>query len=244
MNLKRVIFSALGCAVAWSMMASTFSPPEAFASTAATESSPAVPANKTLAGKVIVVDAGHGGPDSGARSADGVYEKAITLAIAHKLVHYLQQGGAYVYMTRETDRDLATEADRAARRRHQGDLRNRVRFTRSKHPDMVLSVHCNAIPSVAWSGATTIYMKGNEDGKRLATLIQDEFKQNLLPTHRSIDDMDSLYLLKRIDGPVALAEVGFLSNPREATSLQSAAYQDKIAACMYIAAVRYFAGTS
>lgn len=195
----------------------------------------------SLAGKVIVVDAGHGGPDGGASSSSGMLEKGITLDISKKLADYLREGGAVVYMTRSSDRDLATDADRRAHRRHMGDLRSRVAYIHSKDPDMVLSVHCNAVPSSAWAGAQTIYMKGNEDGKRLAILIQNEFKANLLPTKREADDMDTLYLLKRVSGPVALAEVGFLSNPTEAASLATPRYQSHVAWSMYLAAVRYFA---
>ncbi len=197
--------------------------------------------SESIAGKVIVVDPGHGGPDGGAKSGSGLLEKEITLEISKKLADYLRQGGAIVYMTRSTDRDLASDADRRAKRRHMGDLRSRVAYIHSKQPDMVLSVHCNAVPSSAWTGAQTIYMKGNEEGKRLAVLIQNEFKANLLPTKRQADDMDTLYLLKRVSGPVALSEVGFLSNPGEAASLATPRYQSNVAWCIYLAAVRYFA---
>src|SRR4051794_30587593 len=62
-----------------------------------------------LAGKVIVLDAGHGGVDGGAVSRQGVIEKDINLAITLYLRDYLQEAGAVVKMTREGDYDLATQ---------------------------------------------------------------------------------------------------------------------------------------
>ncbi|GMA50429.1 germination-specific N-acetylmuramoyl-L-alanine amidase [Alicyclobacillus contaminans] len=194
----------------------------------------------TLSGRVVVVDAGHGGPDGGARTADGRQEKVVTLAIANWLRQYLQQAGAIVYMTRVTDDDLASDEDTASGRRHQTDLRNRTRFVLSKHPDAFVSIHCNAMPSPVWRGAHTIYMEGNAEGERLAKEMQARFKELLLPTEREADDMDTLYLLKRIPGPAVLAEVGFLSNPEEAAALHNPAYQRRIAFAMYLALMDEF----
>src|SRR5690625_4531876 len=68
--------------------------------------------NPPLAGKVIVLDPGHGGVDGGAVGADQTSEKEITLILSRKLRAYLQQAGAEVYLTRETDDELADESER------------------------------------------------------------------------------------------------------------------------------------
>lgn len=86
-----------------------------------------------------------------------------------------------------------------------------------------------------------IYMQGNEEAKALAELMQTHFKSHLLPTKRSSDDMNTLYLLKRIPGPAVLAEVGFISNPTEAAHLQTSAYQQQVAFTMYLSLMEYFA---
>lgn len=195
-----------------------------------------------LVGQVIVLDAGHGGPDGGACSADGVLEKTITLAIAKRTAAWLQRAGATVYLTRTTDTDLATDADRAARRRHQGDLRERVRFIRRHDPDVCVIIHCDAVPSPRWSGATTLYYRDNPDGKRLAKVMQDTFRETLLPTDREPKSNDTLYILRRVHGATALAEVGFLSNPYEAKHLETPAYQDRVALALYLSIVRYLGG--
>ncbi|MBX5435825.1 MAG: N-acetylmuramoyl-L-alanine amidase [Alicyclobacillaceae bacterium] len=193
-----------------------------------------------LVGRVIVVDAGHGGPDSGAVGQRGLKEKDITLPVALHLAELLRQAGAVVYLTRTTDTDLADPADRAAGRRHQGDLRRRLEFTRSKRPDAFVSIHCNAVPESVWRGAHTIYMRGNAEGKRMADDIQASFRALLLPTSRQPDDMSTLYLLKRIAGPAVLAEVGFLSNPQEAAHLATDRYQRIVALSLYTGLLAYF----
>lgn len=199
-----------------------------------------VAAEPGLVGRAIVLDAGHGGPDGGARGVHGMPEKAITLAISRYTADLLRQSGAVVYQTRVEDTDLATPEDRRQRRRHKGDLKGRLHRIRSRRPDAVVIIHCNADPSPKWSGAQTLYMTGNDEGKALAQVMQQVFRSQLLPTTREADDMNTLYLLKRVPGPVVLAEVGFVSNPHEATWLATPAYQKRIAACIQVSLLQYF----
>jgi N-acetylmuramoyl-L-alanine amidase len=194
-----------------------------------------------IVNKTIVIDAGHGGPDGGAVGEGGKMEKHVTLAVAKKVEALLRQAGANVFLTRTTDDDLASDEDLARGRRQQTDLRNRTRYAKSKDPDAFISIHCNAVPSPMWYGAHTIYMSGNVEGEKLAKAMQRRFKELLLPTHREADDMHTLYLLKRIPGPSVLAEVGFLSNPREAEALVTDRYQEVIAFAIYLSILDYFA---
>ncbi|MFB5192234.1 N-acetylmuramoyl-L-alanine amidase [Alicyclobacillus fastidiosus] len=193
-----------------------------------------------LAGKVIVIDAGHGGHDSGARGVDDVHEKEITLAVAKRLTTYLHEAGATVITTRFTDTDLATDEDRRNRRRHMGDLRGRLSIVRNQSIDAFVSIHCNAAPSPNWHGAQVLYLKDNDHAKQLATVMQETFHDTLLPTKRSIQSNETLYLLKRIKGPSVLAEIGFITNPNEASWLQRPAYQEKVALAMYVSLHRYY----
>ncbi|SIS71121.1 N-acetylmuramoyl-L-alanine amidase [Alicyclobacillus vulcanalis] len=193
-----------------------------------------------LDGKVIVVDAGHGGRDSGARGVGGIEEKDITLAVAHRLARYLQQGGAIVVMTRTADTDLATERDRAMKQRHLGDLRGRLAVVRRQRVDAFVSIHCNSAPSPDWRGAQVLYLRSNPHAKQLASAMQEAFRAELLPTNRDVQANRTLFLLKRIEGPTVLAEIGFVSNPEEARALTTPAYQERVAFAMYEALVRYF----
>lgn len=191
-----------------------------------------------LVGKRIVIDAGHGGRDGGAESADGKKEKETTLAVAQDLAVLMRQSGAQVWLTRETDTDLTTPQDKG--HRQQSSLRARTIYAKSKHPDAFISIHCNGAPSAAWRGAHVIYLKGNEEGKALAQVMQQNFRAQLLPTRRAIDDNRTLYLLKRVKGATVLAEVGFMTNPEESAAMQTQRYRQQIAFAMYTAVVQYF----
>ncbi|WP_091225576.1 N-acetylmuramoyl-L-alanine amidase CwlD [Paenibacillus sp. BC26] len=209
-----------------------------------------VPATRTwtywtlpLSGKVIAIDAGHGGVDGGAVSKQGMVEKDLNLAIALQLRDYLQQAGAIVVMTREGDYDLAEEGTSKISKRKTQDLVNRAKFVKDKNATMLLSIHMNSIPSPRWSGAQTFFYPNLPENAVLASLIQDEIRRNLANTERVAATVNSVYLLKAMDEvPSALVEVGFLSNPGEAARLADAEYQKKVAASIYQGVLRFTAG--
>ncbi|MBP1153591.1 MULTISPECIES: N-acetylmuramoyl-L-alanine amidase CwlD [unclassified Paenibacillus] len=196
-----------------------------------------------LSGKIIALDAGHGGPDGGARSKDGLDEKDVNLAITKYLRDYLQQAGALVVMTREDDRDLADPSTKGYSRRKTEDLLKRAEFISQSKTDLFLSIHLNSIPSAKWSGAQTFYYPNHADNVSLAALIQDEMKRNLKNTDRVAKQADKeIYLLKTLKMPSALVEVGFLSNPGEAALLRDPSYQKKVATSIYQGILRYYSG--
>ncbi|MFS0784251.1 N-acetylmuramoyl-L-alanine amidase CwlD [Bacillus sp. 1P06AnD] len=194
--------------------------------------------NLPLSGKVIVLDAGHGGPDGGA-AVKGVVEKDISLPITKMVRDYLQEQGAIVIMTREKDKDLAGDtAGYRARKRE--DLKKRVELINNSQADLFLSIHLNAFPSSKYSGAQTFYTMRYKENKAAATFIQQELKSNLENTNREAKSIDHVYLMKHSMKPGALVEVGFLSNDQERERLKQAAYQDKVAASIYKGIMRYF----
>jgi N-acetylmuramoyl-L-alanine amidase len=195
-----------------------------------------------LSGKVIALDAGHGGADGGARSKEGLVEKNINLGITLYLRDYLQQAGAVVIMTREEDKDLANADTKGYSRRKTEDLKQRVQYVNQNKSDLFISVHLNSIPSSRYSGAQTFYSLSNADNAELATLIQNELTRNLLNTERLAKTIKTLYLLKTLKIPSALVEVGFLSNPEEARLMADRSYQQKIAASIYQGILRYYSG--
>lgn len=194
-----------------------------------------------LSGQIIAIDAGHGGPDGGAVSHEGVIEKHINLAVSLYLRDYLQQAGALVVMTREEDIDLADSETKGRRKKE--DLQRRVEMVQQNNTDLLISIHMNSIPSSRWSGAQTFYYpKQHEGNKALATFIQDELKSNLGNTNRQAKSIDTIYLLKSVEIPTVLVEVGFLSNPQEARLLADENYQKKVAAAIYRGILRYSSG--
>jgi len=82
--------------------------------------------------KIIVLDPGHGGKDSGAIGYKGRYEKKAVLSIALKCYKELTKRGYRVYMTRKSD--------------HFVTLRNRTNFANRKNADLFISIHANAAP--------------------------------------------------------------------------------------------------
>lgn len=209
-----------------------------------------IPSSKTwtywtlpLSGKVIALDAGHGGPDGGAVSKQGVIEKDLNLAIALYLRDFLQQAGAVVIMTREGDYDLAEKDTAKLKKRKTEDLHNRVKLIQDQKADLLISIHMNSFPSNRWSGAQTFYTLNHEDNPKLGAFIQNEIKRNLENTERVAKVVTTdVFLLKALNIPTALVEVGFLSHPQESKLLADEQYQRKVAASIYTGILRYSSG--
>lgn len=198
------------------------------------------PWNLPLSGRIIILDPGHGGPDGGAVGDGNVLEKDISLPIALKVRDYLQEQGALVQMTRESDKDLAAKGTKGYSKRKVEDLQKRVEYINASEADLFLSIHLNAIPSPRWRGAQTFYYGSFEENKRAARFIQDELRTNLENTSRSAKSINGVYLLKYAKKPGALVEVGFLSNQQEKQLLTTEKYQEKVAASIYKGIMRYF----
>lgn len=195
-----------------------------------------------LSGKIIVIDPGHGGPDGGAVGGKETLEKDITLKMSLELRDYLQEQGALVILTRETDKDLAKKETKGYSRRKVEDLKKRLDIINESNADLYLTIHLNAIPSPAWRGAQTFYHGSLKENEQVAKLIQNELKANLENTTREAKVMQTLYLLKHADPPGALVEVGFLSNPSERELLETEKYQQKVSESIYEGVSRYFSG--
>jgi N-acetylmuramoyl-L-alanine amidase len=193
-----------------------------------------------LSGRIIAIDPGHGGPDGGAVSKNGIVEKDINLKISLYLRDYLQEAGAIVVMTREDDRDLAPPG---SKRRKTADLHKRAELINESGADYFISIHMNAMVSGRWRGAQTFYDKnGGEQSRTLAYLIQDELIRNLGNTNRVAKTVPNIFLLKQAKMPAALVEAGFLSNPEEAELLADEQYQKKVAAAIYRGILRAASG--
>lgn len=177
-----------------------------------------------LAGKVIAVDPGHGGIDSGARG-NGHLEKAITLEIAEKLAERLRHHGAQVVMTRESDVDYYTRGKGGKR----NDLLRRISIANSSGAQLFVSIHTNAIRGAQWSGAEVYYNPRWEENKKLALTLQNHLRDFPPGNKRQARQDCDILVLKDTTMPGVLIETGFLSNPQEAARLADPAYQEKMA---------------
>jgi len=192
-----------------------------------------------LSGKTIVIDPGHGGPDGGAVGKDETTEKDIVLDVAKKVRDYLQQAGAFVHLTRESDVDLANPETEGLSNRKSEDIRNRLQLIHDKKADFFISIHLNAIPSTVWSVAQTFYYPKYDESRHLAQMIQAQIIHNLENTTRAALAINGIYLLKYAKVPGTLIELGFLSNEEERDNLKTETYQQQMAASIYEGVLRY-----
>ncbi|MTH55090.1 N-acetylmuramoyl-L-alanine amidase CwlD [Bacillus mangrovi] len=192
-----------------------------------------------LSGKVIYLDPGHGGPDGGAVGRK-LLEKDVALELSKRVRDYLQEQGALVLMTRESDIDLSAPGTKGYSRKKAEDLHNRVNLINQSTADMYISLHLNALPQRQWRGAQTFYDGKFEENGRMAKFIQDELRRNLENTDRHAKPIHGVYLVKYASKPGALVEVGFLSNGEEEKLFTDQKYLDKVAGAVYKGILRFY----
>lgn len=191
--------------------------------------------NLELFGKVIYLDAGHGGLDVGA-TYKGIYEKDINLNISLKLEEELTKKGAIVYQTRYGDYDLSLPN---TINRKRSDLSRRGNLINKSNADMFISIHLNAESTGLYRGPQVFYNDKNINNEEIAKIMQQRLN-NDLKNGRKYKKDNSLYLQKRIDVPGVLIEVGFLSNANDRYLLKSNDYQIKVVNCIVNGIIDYF----
>jgi N-acetylmuramoyl-L-alanine amidase len=177
----------------------------------------------SLAGKVVVIDPGHGGVDSGAKY-HGLVEKEVTLAISRRLGDILRASGATVAFTRETDIDYYTRGKGGKR----NDLTKRVEIINTSGAAAFISLHTNAIRGGRWFGAEVYYNPKQPENRLLAETIQVVLSDFPPGNKRQAKQDSDILVLKDSNIPGVLVETGFLSNPREAAMLADSEYQQKM----------------
>lgn len=186
-------------------------------------------------GKIITLDAGHGGSDPGAIGSDGTKEKNITLSITKMVKEILEQKGAKVYMTRTTDVDVfgpnASDAE---------ELQARVNVGEKYNSDMFVSLHINSSVNKNVGGFSTYYYPKTDNDLRLAQNIQNKLAANF-----GVDDLGvrqaNFYVIKRISMPAVLVEMCFISNEKELTLMKGQWFQKKTARLIAEGIEKYFA---
>jgi len=205
----------------------------------------------------VVIDAGHGGEDHGARSGSGLAEKEIVLDVSERLAARLRARGLSVALTRSDDRFVPLGARTSLANRAGGDL--------------FISVHANSAETARPRGVETYYVsldasdaragrlalrendsfgKGSPGSVRadpLAALLGDlvltehvhessEFAKLVQGELAGLGGGDQrgvkqapFVVLMGVEMPAALIEIGFLSNPEEERQLRSARQREAIA---------------
>jgi N-acetylmuramoyl-L-alanine amidase len=209
-----------------------------------------VPTLLPVAGRTVILDAGHGGVDAGA-SWNRLREKDITLDLAQRTASMLQARGVNVLFTRQTDAFVPL-SERSAFANH--------------HPDAVfVSIHVNASERNAAAGVETFVLastwndaergrhaagkyrvRGNDPGRSgeiltslaagcrrqgeiLAESIQRRLADRLATPNRGVRNADFAVLRETYFCPAALVEVGFSSQPPTAAAMRTGEWRRRTA---------------
>ncbi len=225
---------------------------------------PATVFDRTPGIRTVVIDPGHGGEESGARTAEGLLEKDLTLAVAQRVKALLEARlGVRVVLTR--DGDTAVPSDR------------RAALANNNKADLFISLHANGSPSVALRGAQVLSLDVSDYANLDAAVRRPEAPALALPVAgggtRVIDavpwtlaqlplasasstlaavvarrlaeagvtmqtravDVAPLRVLVGAAMPAILIELGVLTNPEDAIALADPAHVERLADAIAIA---------
>ena len=228
---------------------------------------------RTLGLKIghIVVDAGHGGHDTGTIGPEGLMEKDLVLDVALRLGRLLETHlGADVIYTRDDDTFIPLETRTAIANEHQADL--------------FISIHANSSSDPAARGVETYYLNFTsnpaalevaarenavseksifelqdlvkkitlkdkiEESRELATDVQESLYAGLATRRSTLKDRGvkkaPFVVLIGANMPSILAEISFVSNPTDEAKLETPEYREKIAESLYKGIAKYAGGLS
>lgn len=184
--------------------------------------------------KIITIDPGHGGSDSGAVGPNGYTEKEGAFAISQKVASILNQSGAKVVMTRDSDVDVYGPNASA-----RNELQARVDIGNNANSDIFVSIHCNAFVNPAANGTQTFYYGSSYQGQRLAQSIQEKMIEANGLRDRGISTCN-FYVVKHSYMPAVLIETAFITNYDEEALLSDDEWQTTMAKAIAEGINEYF----
>lgn len=184
--------------------------------------------------KIITIDPGHGGSDSGAVGPNGYTEKEGAFAISQKVASILNQSGAKVVMTRDSDIDVYGPNASA-----RNELQARVDVGNNANSDIFVSIHCNAFVNPAANGTQTFYYGSSYQGQRLAQSIQEKMIEVNGLRDRGISTCN-FYVVKHSYMPAVLIETAFITNYDEEALLSDDEWQTTMAKAIAEGINEYF----
>lgn len=216
----------------------------------------------------VVVDAGHGGIDSGALGVSGTLEKDVTLAFAKAFEHALKARSIQVFLTRDDDEFLT--------------LTDRVKFGRDHAADLFVSIHADSISLKSIRGATVYTLSDRASDRMAAALAEHENEADEVAGISLSDEPDGVAdilidltrretqvfsigladkivtafdgdirlinnphryagfrVLKAPDVPSVLVELGYLSNPEDEKLLNDPKWRTKVAGLLTQSVLNY-----
>ncbi len=185
--------------------------------------------HKPLAGAIVIIDAGHGGSDTGAPGA-GISqdpEKTVVLAISNEVVRLLKARGVKAIASRTVDEFMELDARAALADRSRADL--------------LVSIHTDAATSPDASGATLYIAAQESPPSRYAAEHILSALQRADVRCRGIKRQDFRVLVGH-SRPAVLVECGFLTSAEDAKNLNTPSYQTRIAAAIAEGVAQYLGG--
>ncbi len=172
-------------------------------------------------GKVIAIDAGHGGGDPGALGPGGILEKNVTLDVALRLSRWLRERGCQVRLSRRSDVSMPPPV--------------RSAWVQQTQSDVLVSIHCDSVsgrPNV--TGATTYFHRAQSACRALAEKVQQYLVRATgapdLGVRSDYTRYDrGFYILRCAERPAVLVETGYISHAGTAKLLARPDYRQKIA---------------
>ena len=191
----------------------------------------------------LILDAGHGGEDGGAVSANGMIEAEVNLQITQRLRALAELAGVPVVMTR-TSADIAyPDSATTTAQRKVADQKQRVEQINAVSNAVLISIHQNCHPTGQPSGPQVLYA-ATESSESLGKLTHQTLIGCLYPGNRRVAEPASrkLYVLNHVSCPAILVECGFLSNLSDLGKLSDSSYQTTLSTVLMASYLQYRTG--
>lgn len=191
--------------------------------------------SQSLVGKRITIDPGHGGVDPGAVGPTGLEEKEVVLDISLRLYELLDEAGADVVLTRDSDQ-------RAFPGTYRADLEQRAKFATEYDSDMFVSVHNNASVYTSARGIETLYNQrtvNSPQSKEFALILQEHLARDLNSRDRGIVDRN-IEVLKPDNFVAVLTEILFITSPEDEKIMKQPDFADRAAQSIFNAIKDYY----
>ncbi|MEH7415710.1 N-acetylmuramoyl-L-alanine amidase [Neobacillus drentensis] len=178
---------------------------------------------KSLKGKTIVLDPGHGGKDNGTKSITGTPERSLNLPTVEVVKQKLEAAGAKVILTRSNDIFIPLE--------------QRANVSNQNRADAFISFHYNWSNNPAVNGITDFYYQNSSNPLATAILNQVAKETKLTNLGTRFNNLD---VLRNNKQPATLIELGFLSNQQEDSTVESPQFRNNVAQGIYLGLLDYF----
>jgi len=161
----------------------------------------------------IMLDAGHGGEDTGL-AGESLVEKEVTEAIVSKLKVMFESLGYQVVLTHEEDIRMSKE--------------ERVNAVNGSAADLCVSVHLNYSDDPSKAGIETYYNAESDESRYLGSMVQESAVIESGALNGGVY-AGEFAIVKNVEIPAILVEVGYFSNAQDAASLTDDAYRNLMA---------------